>query len=518
MTEPYGMYSPPLLTEGNPFAKKADRERYDTYEPGTPWWWLDRLIQKLVDRYERFDVLERYALGNHPLPNTDYRYARALRDLQSKARTNYCELVIKATTQRMKVKGFRFGPAGQADNEAKRIWDYNDMDYQSPMNLNLAAVFGVCYALISPPDPSEDGGEPRISIEDPRMCVTERDPSRITRSLAGLKIWEDDTLRLIVAVLYLPQGIFTFTSRKHETRVFANEATLTKQFTTFPAAASFDFAFGQPNPLGECPLVEGNWQPAFGELSRAEHEGVLDIQDRINHTVLDRLIIGKTQSYRQRWATGISPQGKKGDKRPPFDPGADVLWVTANPEANFGDFDVADISKILEAVRDDVGDMAAISQTPATYLMNRMVNVSGDTLTQDQSALITKVHTREEAIGWFYERIMKLCFKYKKDNRWKEVEASTLWSDPEIRTLAEAADALGKYAAAGIPIQIAMERANFSPDEIEFAVKERDRIEAEVEAKEMRLAEQQHKFAMEQQKVKATSAGSGTASKPAAKK
>lgn len=521
MTQPY-MASPLSLSPGNPFTGKnapSNRVLRNYYEPGSPLWWLQRLIQKLLDRYERYDILERYALGDHPLPNGDYRYVKALKDLQTKARTNYCELVIKATTQRMKVHGFRFGEEGRADKDAKRIWDYNDMDYQSQVNLNTAATFGLCYGLVAPPDPRDPKGEPIICIEDPRMCAVERDPYKITRSMAGLKMWQDDTIQQVIAILYLPTEIYTFTTNKVIDESFVSEAKLTKVFTVTPDASSFQLIDVSPNPLGEVPLVEGNWQPAFGDLGRAEHEGVLDIQDRINLAVLDRLVVSKSQAYRQRWATGITPPGAKGKKAPPFDPGADILWVTANPDANFGDFDSADIDKLLLQIRDDVGDLAATTQTPASYLMNRLVNVSGDTLTQDQTGLVSKVRTRQESMGWFYERLMKIAFQYKKDDRASEVEATTLWADAEKRKLADKADALGKLVAAGIPLEIAMEDCGYSPQQIEFAITERDRMQMEQMAREDEVSERQHEQMMQQQRVKAVSAGSGASSmkKPASK-
>ncbi len=516
MSQPYGNEPPLRISEDNPFKRplRPTTER-NIYEPGSPWWWLHRLTQKLLDRYERYDILERYALGDHPLPNTDYRYVKALKDLQAKARTNYCELVITATTDRMKVKGFRFGETGEADKDAKRIWDFNDMDYQSPVNLNTAATFGLCYALVSPADPAEPNSEPVICIEDPRQCVVERDPYRITRSLAGLKMWQDDVIGAVVAVLILPKEIITFYSRKYVDETFDQEATLTKHFASTPSAAAFELMDVQPNPLGEVFLVEGNWQPAFGDLGRAEHEGILDIQDRLNHTMLDRLIVAKTQSYRQRWATGIAPPGKKGVKRPPFDPGADILWVTADPSAKFGDFDVADISKIISATQDDIANLAAVSKTPGTYLMTRMVNVSGDTLTQDQVALVNKVSTRMESMGWFYERVMKLCFKYKKDKRASEVEASTIWADPEKRAMSEKADAMNKLVVAGVPLEIAMEEAGYTPDQIAFAVAERNRVKEETEAREDELAQRSHEQMIEQAKIKGANAGSGTSSSAA---
>lgn len=502
-------------TKTNPFkeSKKEELTVRNAYEPGTPWWWLHRLTQKLLDRRDRYDILEDYAVGDHPLPNTDYRYAKALKDLQQKARTNYCGLVISATTERMTVKGFRFGPEGEADVDAKRIWDYNDMDFQAPMNHQIGGTFGVCYGMVSPPDPTDPEGEPIITIEDPRMCIVERDPKRRTKSYAGLKMWQDDTLEMIVAVLYLPNEIHTFTSTKSPEQIFARESSMSlySEGGNFYISDQFEYAFTQPNPLGEVPLVEGQWQPTLGELSKAEHEDVLDIQDRINHQVLDRLIIAKSQAYRQRWGTGIKLEAQaKGGKKTPFEPGADMLWIVQDPDAEFGDFETADITQLLDAVTHDVGDMAAATKTPATYLMNRMVNVSGDALAQDQSGLVQKVKIRHQAMGHFYEKLVKLAFKYKNDDRAKVIEASTLWSDPEIRTLAETGDSFGKFISGGMAPPLALERLGFTPQEIAFQTKYTEEQEAKQIAREDEQADRAHQEAIEQQKVKAVAAGSGS--------
>lgn len=533
MGSPYSQVSasaplfPKTASNGNnPFKKPAEAQQRNTYDAGSPWWWLQRLTQKLMDRQERFNKLENYATGDHPLPNNDLRYAKAMKELQRIARTNYCDLVIEAVVERMSVKGFRFGPADTADEDAKRIWDFSDMDYQSTIGLKTAATFGLCYALVSPPDTSGEYGdeaEPIITIEDPRMCIVEHDPKMITRSVAGLKVWQDDVVEAIVAVLYLPNEIYTFAFRNTNTTIRNQEPTLlfNSQNGGVPNAGHFELVLTQENSLGEVPLVEGNWQPSFGEVGFAEHEGVIDIQDRINLTVLHRLEISRTQAFRQRWATGLSVSaGKntKGGGKPPFDPGADQLWVTANDKAKFGDFDTADIEKILLAVRDDVGDLAAKTRTPGTYLMNRMVNVSGDTLTQDQSALVAKIRVRENTMGWFYEKLMKVCFKYKKDDRWKLTEATTLWADPEVHALSEIADALNKLITGGVAMEIAMEQCGYSPQQIAVSVRKAEEAEQKALEREDQLSEKTHEQTMAQASAKATAAGSGTGAKPAATK
>jgi hypothetical protein len=494
--------------------------------PGSPRWYLSRMTQRLLSRQFRYDRLERYAQGDHDLPNGDKRYVVALRELQRKCRTNYCELVIKAVTERMRVIGFQFGPDQQVDEEAKAIWYYNDMEVQSQVAIMMAATFGDAYIMVTPPPEGEDSevqvtinsskstqtppqqskpkpqqsnpdqqkpspgrakpegtyqdqsqqtqpkpevkkltNIPWISVEDPRMCITEQDPRYINKTLAGLKLWQDDAFGVIRAVLYLPDNIYEYEGPAVTDVVGTDTTKLTHTLISKGVVAGgFKLVSVQPNPIGEVPLIRINWQPAFGSMGRAEAESIIDIQDRINHTILDRLVIAKAQAYNQRWMTG----GTGGEN---FRPGSDMVWATQDSEANFGQFEAVDLKQILEAVRDDVGDLAAVSQTPATYLMNRMVNVSGDTLTQDQSALIGKIADRQEAVGWGFARAMRLAFAISGDEaKSKETEVCTLWKSAQIFQLAELADSFSKFTGGGVPLDIAMQITGlFTNDQIESA-------------------------------------------------
>jgi hypothetical protein len=113
-------------------------------------------------------------------------------------------------------------------------------------------------------------------------------------------------------------------------------------------------------------------------------------------------------------------------------------------------------------------------------------------------------------MGWFFERVMKVAFKYKKDDRWKTTEASTLWSDPEIRTLAEIADAFNKLVTAGVPLEIALEKLNFSPDEIKFAVQKQQEMQEQTEEREDEVADRDTENAIKEEKAKPKPKASGS--------
>lgn len=472
-----------MATNRSPGASAVNNDRAVSHatppdSPGSPEWWLRRLLNSLLLRQPILDMREAYVDGHHPLPDGDRRWMAAIRTLQKKARTNYCGMVTGAPVERMRVRGFRFGPVGTADEDAKGFWAANDMDFQSVVTHKRAAKFGMSYMLVSPPEAGRP--YPVVTAEDPRQCIVYRDPVRPTRAIAGLKLWADDITGHVLAVLYLTDAIYGFTGPAVvDIQGLTLEGIRERLLGLAGGRAGFIRTNEIPNTLGEVPLVEYVWRPESGVVPEGEAgEDVRDIQDRINHTMLDRLVITRAQAYKQRYATGIRvPKGAKGQRKPPFDPGADVLWVSNSPDAKFGEFTAADITQILEAVRDDVVDIAAITKTPPHYLMGKMANVSGETLTQAESGFVSKTKERMTSMGWSHEVVMKLCFRYLNDAKAEEVEAATLWEDPEMKTTAELADASLKWSQAGIPLELIMDRLNFSPDEISFAIEERDRRE-----------------------------------------
>lgn len=474
--------------------------------PGSPDWWLGRLVRQLMAKQERYDVLERYASGDHDTPNGDRRYVKALNDLQEKAKTNYYGLIARAPVERMRVVGFRFGAEPGFDEDAKMIWAQNDFDYQSQFVFEYGAVYGEAFILVSPK--AEDEKYPTLTYESPRTCIVERDPVRPTRLQAGLKLWADNITERVMAVLYLPDAIYTYDGPS----LTETSGILPSMSERLLTPANFTPVKKEANPLGDVPFAHVEWQPGC----KAEAEDVKTVQDRVNLTMLDRLVISRSQAYRQRWVSGITvpkTKGKNPAAKAPFDPGADILWVTENPETKFGDFEQSDLTMILDCIRDDIIDMAALSKTPAQYLMGRLANISGDTLAQAESGFVSKTKRRMVSAGWGLERAMKLAFKYMNDSRATEVDVEVVWDDPEVRTRAENADATVKEAtvlqtAPPFVLGLVMRRLGFGADDIKVAMAEREKYQAEMEAREEMMMDKQ----AQQAAARGGPAGGGNAS------
>lgn len=428
----------------------------------SPGWWLRRLQRQLDDRTPRFTLLDRYYTGNHPLPEGDERARELFRQFQRKARSNFIGLVVESVRERMRVVGFRSGSGGtdQVDRDAWRIWQANCLDAWSAIVHQTQLSLSEAYVIVGPGQ--TDPATPVITPEDPRQVTVELDPvdRRIVR--AALKTWRDTVDDSTHAMVYLPDSFYTFSR---------------------PKTGGWRLDDQQHNTLGVVPVVAFINRPrlmpdiegtAKGAPGMGEAEDVLDIQDRINSVVLDRLVVSKMQAYRQRWAKGIQTTDDEGQPLDlPFVPGVDLLWAVEDEAAEFGDFPAADIMPILNAAKEDIRQLAAISRTPPHYLVGELNNVNSETLKATETGLISKVNERSVHAGEAWERVMWLAGQYAGiPSLSSTTDTEVIWADPESRTVAELADAAVKKAAAGVPWRQRMVDLGYSPQEI-------DRMETE---------------------------------------
>lgn len=428
----------------------------DTTTPGSPGWWLARLDKKLQDRRRRYDRLERYYSGDHPLPEGDERCRELFRRFQRKARTNYMELVVESTHERLRVEGFRTGGDSSAENDrtAWRIWQANNLDADSDMVHETALWASDAYVLVGPPP--DDGAVPLITAEDPRQVIAEHHPVNRRVLRAALKTWVDDVDEKRRAVLYLPGTIHYFVGPKPAAHTERPRTTWEEEDE--PVA----------NPLGQVPVVRFVTRPRLGGDGRGEFEGVIDIQDRINDTILNRLIITKMQAYRQRWVKGVQTHDEDGNELElPFIPGVDLLWAVEDTDVEFGEFAQVDLKPVLEAIRDDVKMLVTLTGLPPHYVQGDLINASADALAAAESRLVAKVASRQISYGESWEQVMRLAFAYLSEKDALGPDAQVIWADPERKSDAQLADAAVKKQQAGVPWRQLMTDLHYSPQEIE---------------------------------------------------
>ncbi|WP_128092255.1 phage portal protein [Streptomyces resistomycificus] len=419
-------------------------------------WWLERLWDELQERRKYVELMRQYCCGDHPLPMIQDKARVAFQRLLRQARSNYVGLVVDATAERMQIDGFRLGDAEAGDPEAWRIWQANNLDADSDLVITEAVKVGRAFMLVAPnPD---DATTPMVTAEDATQAIVAYRPGSRRERAAGLKCWEDDWTGELMATVYLPDAIHKFRAPKPKHGVIGQPKWVAREVQGEPWPAK--------NPLGAVPLVEVPNRPDLLGEAHSEIEDVLDTQDRINKTLIDRLMAQEFSAFRQRWATGYElPEDENGQPIEPFKAAVDRLWVAEDPNVKFGEFSATDLTPYLKAVDADVQHMAARTRTPAQYLLGQLSNVNGETLKATESGLVSKVRQRQRPLGEGMEEVVRLTLKAAGDGR-DLARIETIWHNPEFRTEGELVDALVKMSTLGVPHEALWERWGASQTEI----------------------------------------------------
>ncbi|MEX3099528.1 phage portal protein [Streptomyces sp. ST1020] len=427
-----------------------------TPQPGEPLWWVDRLWKELIERRKYADTMRQYYSGDHPLPMIQDKARPAFQRLLKQARSNYAGLVVDATAERLQIDGFRMGDAEVGDSEIWRIWQANNMDADSDLQLAEAVKVGRAFALVAP-NP-EDAATPLITAEDATQAVVAYESGSRRQRRAGLKTFTDDWTGDLMATLFVDGLLYKY-------RAPTPKSGMTGPPRWVPREASGE-AWPAPNPLQVVPLVEIPNRPDLLGEAHSEIEDLLDIQDRINKTLIDRLMAQEFSAFRQRWMTGYEvPTDDNGQPVEPFKAAVDRLWVIEDENVKIGEFQATDLRPYLDSVEADVQHMAARSRTPAQYLLGKLSNVNGETLKATESGLVAKIRQRQRPLGEGQEEVARLALRAAGDTRDRS-RIETIWHNPEFRTEGELVDALVKMSTLGVPREALWERWGASQTEI----------------------------------------------------
>lgn len=444
----------------------------DTSTPQSPGWWLARLHKRLADRRGRYQRLDDYLTGEACAPQLATRatreaYARLLR----MSGLNMAELVVEAPRERMQVLAFRTSAADDenGDAEAGRIWQANSLDADSSLVHRTSLGLSMSYVMVGGVDP--EIGAPLITIEDPREVIVEHDPRRKRKPLAAAKFYRDDVLGVDRAELYLPGLVF---------RAHGEPSAQPSGFND--GAWSWDSLEPDRLPAGVVPVVAfPNRVNTFGR-PMAEFEAHVQLIDRINHQILERLVIQAWQAFRQRAMKGgptHTVDEETGDQVPVnygevFESSPGSVWKLP-ADAEMWESTPIDLTPVRMAIRDDVQNLAAVTRTPLFYLAPDAANGSAEGASLAREGLVFKTTDKLAAFAESWKRVMSLAFTFAGDQDRAPLQGlQVVWASPERFSLAERYDAAVKAQAAGVPWRTVMsEVLQFKPDQIEQMAAER---------------------------------------------
>lgn len=442
----------------------------DATVPGSPSWWLRRLESQLLLRREGpnwsrtalstrqrppLELLDAYLRGDPPLTEASKAWAPVMREYLRVGRMNLAELCVDSVVAKMNVLGFRTDADNDRDGDSKAAL----ICRSNKFNIVTADVFawmlglGDGYMMVGPGQ--DDPALPSITAEHPNQAITSDDP--ITgRPRAALKLFRDDELELDRAYLMLP-GVVRVASRS-----------LQQADWTWDDELSFQLPANMSDVV---PMRRFRNRRGIGEF-----EPHLDILDRINETLFDRLVMQKYQALHMRIFAGLPSADDDGnpiDYSAIFsnDPGSVVTLGETEKQIQMFETTPTDLGPLRQAVQDDMKAFAAATSTPLHLLFQDAAGGSAEGAALQREGGTWKVEDRRQRAEYQLAEVMGLAFRFAGDaDRTDVTKIRTVWAPAERFSLAE------RYNAAGIARRqvgepfdsIMVNVLQYTPDELEW--------------------------------------------------
>jgi hypothetical protein len=429
----------------------------DVPQPGSPEAWLTTLSAGLDARRSAIEVYDRYYEGDQKMAFATAKFREAFGSLFDAFADNWCEVVVDAPVERLKVQGFRFGENADGDEAAWEIWQRNNLDQAARIAHTEAVKLGTAYWLVGP----DEDGKALITGEHPFQVICAHAPGNRRVRLAALKKWMGED-GFAYANVYLPDAVHKFRSEKE----IKGQASPSK--VTWVDAGAVD------NPLGVVPVVPLENNPSMLRGGRSDLQKAVPLQDAINKLVMDMIVASEYAGYRQRFATGIEipedPETGQPLDREKWLSAVSRMWAVPDENAKFGEFDVTPLDNYVNGVGMLLQHFSAQTRTPPHYLLGQIVNVSGDALKAAETGLTSRCWAKIEDFGDGHEEAVRLGFKLEgQDAKAAQTDGETIWANPEVRSDAERMDAAVKMRALGLPFEMCWEFMGLSPQQIERA-------------------------------------------------
>lgn len=458
---------------------------------GSPEWWLNHLLLKfnardhtydlqglLIDggnewrqptyfrtRKERLNLLWSYYIGRPPLPRAGQRARETFREVLRTARANYAAKAIQPIVDRMDLLGVRTGVTDgvEGDEVAKRIMEYSNFAASLKDGLTYTFTMSESYLMVVPAAANSPDRTPLITAQDPRTCIGEQDPENPNQLRAGLKLGYDVLGNKVTARLFIDGKMFTASCVGSDTWALASYG-----------ATAFDWD-GDPVDLPELAAVDATVPMIQLPNARGmgEFEPHIDVLDRINDGIMNRLKIVAYQGAKQRAIIGDLEDATVDEDSPHeeidfdelFEAAPDALWrVPAG--TSFWESNPSDISGILAAVRDDVKEFAAMTDTPLHLITPDAANQSAEGASLMREGLVFKVKDRRARMNPRLVLLFKMAFAFAGEaDRTNNIEL--LWGPVESFSLTEKSNAVAQTKGVLSRKRQLQDVMEMTPDQIE---------------------------------------------------
>jgi hypothetical protein len=395
--------------------------------------------EKERERLDRIDAWYRWKAEPIRIPRSATPELKQLAEL---SRVPWLGLVVTSAAQAMYVDGYRsrLDPATPTitDGEHRgpwQTWLWNDMDQRQIAIHRATLAYGHAYMVVLP---GEDFmGEKRAvmrGVSPRKMIAVYEDPA------------QDDWPKY--AMQCEKQG------GRYAIRVYDDE--VIHHLVVSSGGEEVEYVDVELHELGLVPVVRYCSSLDLDGRTSGDVEPFIPLAARINKTSYDRIVTQHFASWKVRTVAGMAePDDEEHANRKKLRLRQDDILVAEDPDTKFGTLDETPLDGFIAAHTADVESLAAVSQTPTHELTGQLANLSAEALAAARASLKQKVTERQKSIGKSHNQSLRLGALIDGEVEYaQDYTGRVTWQDMEIRSMAQAVDALGKAAQMlGVPVQ-----------------------------------------------------------------
>ncbi|TCC20012.1 phage portal protein [Kribbella sindirgiensis] len=413
------------------------------------------------DREHRLERIDRYRRGTHEDPYKPSNADREYKELWKRAITNVMPLLVNTPVQAMYVDDYRagyssgssFNPAApQARGFQMEHWQNSRLDARQGAIYRGALDFGHSFTVTEKLD---SGKVITKGLSALRTSALFEDPANDETPYAAFTVtrWPrnaDDPEKIEMG-----QG-----------RLWDGDSEYKVEFKSLGDPKSASLTEVGRHGASECPVTRFAAAIDLDGRTVGVIEPMIPLQNRINQTIFDLLIAQTYGSFKVRTITGMAPPLKRdpetgepivdenGNPVPlPINISAKRVLFGEDSDVKFGTLDETPLEGYIEAIKLAFQHFSALGQVPPHHLLGQIANLSAEALLAAETSLARHVEMFRHAFGEAWERVFRLAGELSDNtDAAEDMAGEVIWRDMEQRSLAQAADALGKLKEQlGIP-------------------------------------------------------------------
>lgn len=372
-------------------------------------------------RQKDYAKYHRYYNGVHPAQVPIKSIVKL--DRYTGFRSNICPVVVDAMAERLVVTGVTVdGPDGEAARSwLWRLWQLNRMDQVAGIIHHEAAKLGDAFLVL---DWDRVKKRPVWHYNPAEnMTVEYADPGNQIMASAA-KVW--DTTSGQRMNVYYPDRI----ERSYSVRDRTGKLGPWKPFSDGDGGHVVPWLDGDGQPMG-IPVFHFRNKSKGDAYGRSELTDLTPLQDAINKTLVDLLLVLDRQGWPQLWARG---------ERPPegWQVGPGLVWSSNNPQFEAGAIPAADPQGMIASLMLTINMAAGLSRTPQHVFHIDGAYPTGEAMKTADAGLSGKVRDRQIVFGNAWEDAFLAALKLESvagTRKWDTEDTVLIaqWQDAEMR-------------------------------------------------------------------------------------